>query len=548
MKRLGTVLVALTALATTGLTVAPATASPIGDYPMVVDVSFDRTATCSGPVPGTLAVYFPPGSILGGDVEWRVRDGDRVLRTGTMPTRGNTTTAAFELADADIPDDGEVQVDARLLGPPGIVSDFGKVWRARVNRDCDPVRVVAVGDSVVWGQGLDHDQKFPYLTARDLGATTGRGFDMRSYAISGAVLDAPNLPAGNNDSACLELTPPQDLDGSGTMVFGEVTDQMPDVFCQLEKAGANAAAEGSEIDLVIMNGGINDLDPFFGVPAGITPGSEDLPAAVEREIGGVGAAQVNPARDFPLFSGSKVGYGGRGMREAIEKAHRLPGNPKVIVANYYYGYDTSGLPEQMRRFTEFVRLSSEANRQAAAQANSASADGPYAVAADGLFTLDNALLGRDPKLWTDFTGDNQISLRGFACPEFSPLPPQCLTAAVAHPDVAGSRQYADGFLLNPQVRDWFGLETTRSAGAGFTVSQTSGHPGVAVQLDASAIAAHDGIRLYEWYFGDGTKKTTTEPVITHGYMSRGPNLPRLVTTNSDGVRALYEAAEPVVID
>src|SRR6266498_5349108 len=95
---------------------------------------------------------------------------------------------------------------------------------------------------------------------------------------------------------------------------------------------------GHGIDLVILNGCVNDLDPFFGIPLGTTPGVEDLPKAVLRECTGVGAAAENPAKNVPYFSGAKVGYGGRGMQAAIEKAHSLPGNPKVLVADFNYAF------------------------------------------------------------------------------------------------------------------------------------------------------------------------------------------------------------------
>ena len=94
----------------------------------------------------------------------------------------------------------------------------------------------------------------------------------------------------------------------------------------------------------MINGCINDLDPFFGIGVGITPGSGNLPEAVKRECSGIGAAAENPAKDVPYFSGAKVGYGGRGMQAAIEKAHSLPGRPKVIVADFYYALSRSSSP------------------------------------------------------------------------------------------------------------------------------------------------------------------------------------------------------------
>lgn len=536
---IATIVVAMSGIsAGAGLAVAD---DPLGGYPLVVQVNLDHTDTCSGPLRGTASVYFPPGEAIGSEIEWRVRVGDRVLRTDRMPIRGNVATGAFELAATDVAPGEDLLVDARAVGPLGFAGSFGKPWHTEISRSCAPLHVVSVGDSGMWGQGLDQNQKFSYLTAERLGAATGRGFVLHDYSMSGAVLDAPDIPPGNNDSACLSMSYRQDIDGRGTMAFGEVTDQIPDVFCQLEKAAANATADGYTIDLVLVQGCINDLDPFFGIPLGLTPGSADLPAAIQRECGGTGAAAVNPARDFPLPSGAKRGYGGRGMRAALEKAHDMPGRPKVLAADYWYTYDPTGLPEQFQRQGEFVRRSAEVFRTAAEEANAASADGPFAVAADGLFTFDNALGGRDPKTWQTPFSDNAIALRALACPQLSELPPQCLVAAITHPDVAGARQYADAFLLNPALRRYFGLGSPQPA-ARLTVTRDSGPRNTPVTLQVSGTGER-----YDWYFGDGTRETTTESTVTHAYPFDGPNMPRVVITAADGAQALVEAAQPIVI-
>jgi hypothetical protein len=523
-------------------------AAPAAGYPMVLDADLTPGSVCDGPVTVRLNVYHPQGVAEHAAVEWRVRFGGETVGTGTVTMDRSVATAEVTVAS---PRAGEVLVDAR----PADGGAYGKVWRDRLPRGCDPVRVVSVGDSVVWNQGLDHEKKFSHLVAQGLGESTGRGYEHADYAISGAVLDAPDLPAGNNDKACLTERYTQDPDGDGEMELGEVTAQMPDVFCQLAKAGA----AGHDIDLVIMNGCVNDLDPFFGVPLGITPGVEDLPAAVRRECSGIGAAAENPAKDVPYFSGAKVGYGGRGMRAAIEKAHSLPGRPKVLVADFMYPFTRSSLPVlrdfctkrdlpedevarcqgalggAAQRYEAYTRLSAEAYRQAAEEANARSKDGAYAVAADGLFTLDQSALGPDPKVWQDATIDEAYPLRKLACPEFSPTPAQCLSAAIGHPDIPGSRQYAENFLRNPRLRGWFGLG---GKAVPVTVSPASGAPGIEVTLTTAASGGP-----YTWYFGDGTTAVTDAPKTTHVYAVPGPHLARVVT----GSGALHEAAKPVVV-
>ncbi|MFD8542393.1 PKD domain-containing protein [Streptomyces sp. NPDC059649] len=547
---------------------------PGSAFPLVLDVDLTPNPVCSGPVRGRVEIYDPAAAKAGATVEWRVRAGEKQLAGGRLDmSAGNVGTANFHIPFARVPStETAVQVDARIAASsdgqaPG---RYGKVWRDTLRRGCHPVRVASVGDSVVWGQGLDHDQKFPYLTGQLLGRGTGRGFQLKDYSISGAVLDAPELPAGNNDAACLRTTEKQDPDGDGEMEFGEVTQQMPDVFCQLERAGAQARSGGYGLDLVVINGCINDLDPFFGIGVGITPGSENLPKAVKRECSGIGAAAENPAKDVPYFSGAKVGYGGRGMQAAIEKAHSLPGRPKVLVVDFYYALSRSSSPIPVKtcsvpgvsgarlafckgalggvsdRYEQYTQLANAAYHQAAAAANKASADGPYAVAADGLFTVDNALLSPDSKVWNTPVTDPAFPLRTRACPELSGTPLQCLSAAVGHPDIEGARQYADAFLLNPRLRMWFHLPQ-QGPHARLNVPK-HGHVGSEVHLSVTLTGKPPaaGYR-YHWYFGDGTQQETDEPTVSHAYDRTGPWLPRLVITGPDGGKALVDATRGLTI-
>ncbi|MFJ9419429.1 PKD domain-containing protein [Streptomyces sp. NPDC101227] len=540
-------------------------------FPLVLDVDMTPNPVCSGPVRGRVEIYDPAAARAGATVEWRVRAGEKQLAGGRLEMSARVGTADFRIPFDRVPAaETALQVDARIAAAssghaPG---HYGKVWRDTLRRGCHPVRVASVGDSVVWGQGLDHDQKFPYLTGQLLGRETGRGFQHMDYSISGAVLDAPELPAGNDDAACLRTTEKQDPDGDGEMEFGEVTQQMPDVFCQLEKAGAQARAGGYGLDLVVINGCINDLDPFFGIGVGITPGSEDLPEAVKRECSGIGAAAENPAKDVPYFSGAKVGYGGRGMQAAIEKAHSLPGRPKVIVADFYYALSRSSSPIPVKtcstpgvagarltscrsalggvadRYEQYTQLANAAYHQAATAANKASAGGPYAVAADGLFTVDNALLTRDSKVWNTPVTDPAFPLRTRACPELSATPAQCLSAAVGHPDIEGARQYADAFLRNPSVREWFHLPA-QGPQAQLNVPEhapVGSDVRMSATVDGKPPAA--GYR-YHWYFGDGTQRETGEAAVTHAYDRKGPWLSRLVMTGPDGRKVLVEAARPL---
>lgn len=134
---------------------------------------------------------------------------------------------------------------------------------------------------------------------------------------------------------------------------------------------------------------------------------------------------------------------------------------------------------------------------------------------DGLFTLDNAAFAANRKVWQVPHEDEQFSLRQEACPRYSATVVQCLTAAIAHPDTAGSRQYAANFPRNQQLRRWFGLSPDMTPLE------------VVRDGDTVTLRAPAG-REYRWYFGDGTTATTSSPEVTHTYITSGPHLPRVV--------------------
>lgn len=537
-------------------------------YPLILDVE-GGGAVCRGPAHLRVDVYDPPAAGANQTVQWRVRVGGHTFRTGRVSMTNGApapvTSVQMTIPHARVPvHDRPLTVDARVL--PG--GQFGRAWVDHLGRGCHPITVAAFGDSVVWDQGLDHQMKMGYRLGQILGRQTGRSYRSLNYAISGAVLDAPGFPPGNHASGCLGYRYAQDPDNDGQMEFGEVTQQTPDVFCQIEKARAEALAGHYRIDLVVVNGCINDLDPLVGIPYGITPGSQDLVAAVKRECSGIGALPQNPAANVPYFSGAKIGYGGRGMKDLLLTIHReLPGHPKVILADFYWALsefsgkhtlgscDNLGLPAnalplcksvaegvvEPTRWDQFARYSAEAYRAAAQQANAASSNGPFAVASSGLFTKQNSGFTPNAWVWSDTTADPAYALRQYACPELSATPPQCLTATLVHPNITGARHFATTFAMLPQIRQWFRTTAPSAPTASFASSTTHGVPPFSVTFNGSASRAKTGIASYHWYFGDGFDAVTTTPRITHRYHDPGPYEPVLVITDHAGRSALAQA-------
>lgn len=117
------------------------------------------------------------------------------------------------------------------------------------------LQFLVLGDSVNWGQGLDDDQKFYRLVQEWLKQQLpGRDVDVTVMAHSGATI----LPLEESAPGC----------------DGEVNISWPTINVQMLDAAAKYRREGIDprmIDLVLVNGGINDVgagnlvNPFFSV-------------------------------------------------------------------------------------------------------------------------------------------------------------------------------------------------------------------------------------------------------------------------------------------
>lgn len=119
-----------------------------------------------------------------------------------------------------------------------------------------PLEMLVLGDSVMWGQGLREDQKFYNLTRAWLeGELNGRRI---------------NVPKVKAHSGATLLT-----HGQSGECYGEVNYSSPTVNEQLDLAVAEyrgASADLNSVDLILVNGGINDMgafavfQPFFPAP------------------------------------------------------------------------------------------------------------------------------------------------------------------------------------------------------------------------------------------------------------------------------------------
>jgi len=107
----------------------------------------------------------------------------------------------------------------------------------------DPLHMLALGDSIMWGQGLKQDRKFWWRVKCWLEEKTERQVVEKVVAHSGAHLDNS------------QTTPPR-----FTSNDGEVNLPFPTVNQQLDQVLKFYGNDRLNVDLVLVNGCINDVD------------------------------------------------------------------------------------------------------------------------------------------------------------------------------------------------------------------------------------------------------------------------------------------------
>jgi lysophospholipase L1-like esterase len=140
---------------------------------------------------------------------------------------------------------------------------------AQVTIHSGPFRVLAFGDSVMWGQGLSEPDKFTSLVRDWLVMTLGMPVFLTNAAHSGAIVTQPPTPilpavaiaAVERSTATAGGVPNQ---------YGEVPNSFPTISYQGTTIGA-AQGNPNLVDLILVDGCINDV----GVMTVLDPGISD---------------------------------------------------------------------------------------------------------------------------------------------------------------------------------------------------------------------------------------------------------------------------------
>lgn len=327
-----------------------------------------------------------------------------------------------------------------------------------------PFRMLVVGDSHVWGQGLEEKDKFYTHTAEWLRREAfgkPRVVDLKVKAHSGATIrfdpkqEEQLRRAGRDES--------QGYTGEMNVAFPSMWKQLEIADAEYRAAGAAAGA-----DLIMITACITDitvegvLDPRQD-PAKLPPMIREVCGDKVRELVRH-AAELNPnaliavVGYFPIISehssSSRI-FNGYLVSKNIPRAIRWMVN-NALVRKLAFG-------KLRRRAIERSKIwFDESNRslQAAVDAANAGLSEPRAVFIRSPFTEENAaeaprtLLFRmrksgkveDP-LFERRKADCRIHLTELKrSTGIDVNPGRCSIAAVGHPDPAGARAYADAII------------------------------------------------------------------------------------------------------
>ena len=329
--------------------------------------------------------------------------------------------------------------------------------------------LLVLGDSIPWGQGLRDEHKAWYLVRTWLEETGGWQVQTQIEAHSGAVIGsvgdsgADPLPALN----------------------GEVSRGVPSVNGQIDNA-VRSYADPTKVDLVLVDGCINDLDArrllnAANAPTGIRElAQQKCGPPIEALLGRITTAFPNAhviitgyypilsertASDFFMRSLFKKLYTGSEPMNDQQLRARL-----VEISREWYQASNRMLAEAIEKVD--AQLAAKGSRQRALFAEVAFlAEHSFAAPQSRLWGFDASAIRKLLVILTLGrvtlnTNDERRSQRSASCNDILKRPPgetkaqlslrenrlmQCRLAAIGHPNRKGAQMYADA--INQQVKN-----------------------------------------------------------------------------------------------
>lgn len=325
-----------------------------------------------------------------------------------------------------------------------------------------PFELLVVGDSLIWGQGLDEKDKFYSLTRDWLEAEAfgrPRPVNLKVKAHSGATLKFNNAHAEAHRRAGRSETHPYDP---------EVNVGFPSIWKQIEVAADEYVSAGNgAADMVMLTGGITDitvkkvLDPF---------GEEKWLYDEIRKYCRDHMLDVleHISQKFPDALIAVVGYfpmlgpKTRGSRlfNAWLEAMDYPGYLKPIVNNVVTRRFFSRMRKKGIERSRIWVTESDRNLKEAVDLHNAKVGRQQAVFLPSPLTEDHALETKDTRLFRmakkGRVEDPLYDKRGEQCratlPDLEAVTGidhsvrLCEIAAIGHPNAAGAKDYADAII------------------------------------------------------------------------------------------------------
>jgi lysophospholipase L1-like esterase len=287
--------------------------------------------------------------------------------------------------------------------------------------------ILVLGDSVPWGQGLLGPQKMHELVRDAVAAQKGPTRCLQ-MAHSGAVIGVDS--GGGPAAACA----------------GEVPTSFPTILAQCD------AGPDTDVDLVILNGGINDIDiryilnPFTERDdlADVTRRfcGTDMSTLIDRALGRFPTAKIVVTSYYPVLSHAS-------HFPLINDFMLTLGLPVAPLTRFL---DENLIFDRIVKNAALFYETSTSALQGAVDAANAAAPGRVAFAAPA-FTDDNAALAPDPWLFGikgDLSPEDPVAAARRAscntCLDDFLRREQCYRASAGHPNTIGARKFADAIL------------------------------------------------------------------------------------------------------
>jgi len=307
----------------------------------------------------------------------------------------------------------------------------------------NPPLLLALGDSIVWGQGLSTDDKFCSKAAKSL------NFQLQNRAHSGATILAGSGP-DDPITAPGYVSPPSG-DASAT---GEIPRSKPTI---LEQA-ASYDGDPDAVRLILLDGGINDVglnnlvDPFYSI--------DDLDQSIEQHchremtfllkyiVAKFRACKIILTGYFPILSKDSA----KDLIPLLLMFLRLPPVPQEF-------WRIGNTPIDLA--TEFWHESDRLLAQSVKEVND-----PRVTFVKSGFVEQNALFAKHPLLREPIPDpfdhpqypvyDKVFDPRGVACkkyPQDSESRLICPMASLGHPLEEGAQRYFDAIF--PRLRSYW---------------------------------------------------------------------------------------------